>query len=436
MRVLLIDPLLESSYACPSLGLLYIAAVLEKADVDVEIAEFRFMSDPWNDLKKLSSKKDYNIVGITVSTYTVPLALKAAKLMKYNNPNTYVVLGGVHPTFMYNQILAECPEVDVIVIGEGEITMLELVKALNSDKKNVDFKNIRGLAFRIGRKIVRTQPRPLINDLDALPFPARHLIPMHRYREMEDSTTIITSRGCTFGCVFCSSTSFWQRKLRMRSAKNVVDELEEVVVKYRFPIINFADDVFTYSRKRTIEICDEIKSRGLDVEWECSAHVNTLSKELLIKMKKSGCRAIFLGVESGCQKTLNIIGKQLSIEKIEKVAKLFKELGIKAKFSFILGCPFEGPKETIQTFTFAEKLQELSGGSILFNLLKAYPGSEIFNYPHRYNITNIDTEWGWKYGAPLYPTCESKELSMQDRFRIALTAALAQCSWSIKMRKL
>lgn len=426
--MLLIDPTLESSYACPSLGLLYIAAVLEKADINVEVVEFRFMEDPWHNFKKLVSKKEYDVAGITALTYTIPDALKVAKLIKHVNPNTFIVLGGVHPTFMYNQILAEYPEVDVIVIGEGEYTMLELVKALDKNK-NVDFKNIQGLAFRKGRKIVKTSPRPLITDLDALPFPARHLVPMHRYREIEDSTAIISSRGCTFQCIFCSSGPFWHHKIRMRSAKNVVDEVEEVVIKYKFPVINFADDVFTYIKKRTIEICDEFKSRGLDVQWECSAHVNTLSKDLLIKMKKSGCRSIFLGIESGCQKTLDIVGKQLRLERAEKVVKWLGELGIKARLSFICGCPFEDAEAIMQTFTFAKKLRELSGGSVSFNMLKAYPGSEIFNHPERYNITYIDMNWGWKYGAPLYPTCESKELNMRDRFRVALTAATNQYFW-------
>ena len=432
LRVLLVDPIRETSYACPSLGLMYIAAVLEEKSIEVEILELRFMKRVWTELKKAISKKNPDIVGATAYTYTFPEAVKVMKIAKHVNPDILTVLGGPHVTFTDNETLTTFPQVDVVVRGEGEYTMLELLKAYN--KKN-DFKKVKGISFRKNKKIVKTASRPLITNLDVLPFPARHLVSMSRYREIENSTTMISSRGCPFNCIFCSSRAMWGSKIRMRSPKNVIDEMEQLVEEYHFNIINFADDVFTYDKKRTIKMCEEIKKRGVDVAWECSTRIDLLSKELLRRMKAAGCTAIFLGIESGCQKVLQRIRKDTRLEQARKVAEWTRELGIKARLSFMLGCPGENLETVQKTLHFAKELGELSGGTIGFSMLKAYPGTELFKNPKKYGITFIDKDWGWKYGVPLFPTCESEELNMLQRYKIALRAAEAEYIWNMKRNR-
>jgi len=428
LRVVLVDPLREASYVCPSLGLMYIAAILEEKHMTVEIVELRFLKRGWADLKKIISEKSPDIVGATTYTYTFPEAVRVMKIAKTVDPGTLTVLGGPHVTFTINETLMMYPYVDVVVRGEGEYTMLELLKAYD---KNIELKKVRGIAFKKDKKIVKTPSRPLISNLDAIPFPARHLVSMNRYRKIENSTTMISSRGCPFKCVFCASKAMWSSKIRMRTAKNVVDEMEEIVRKYRFKIVNLADDVFTYDQKRTTEICEEIRSRKLDFEWECSTRIGLLSRGLLKKMKTAGCRAIFLGIESGSQEVLELIGKGTRLEQARRVATWARELGIEARLSFMLGCPNENQETSQKTLNFAKELGRLSGGTISFSMLKAYPGTELFKHPKKYRITLIDEEWGQKYGAHLFPTCETKELNMLQRFKIAFNAGQIEYTWNM-----
>lgn len=427
MKVLLVDPHRESAYSCPSLGLMYIAAVLEENGVEVSITEMRFMKTPWVDLRKIVSERSPDVIGITSYSYTFPDAVKAARVAKGANPEVKIVFGGPHVTFTSRETLMKNPEIDIIVIGEGELTMLELVRAYESCE---DLGKVRGVMFRKNGKVVRTPPRPFIRDLDKLPFPARHLVSMDKYREIENTTTMITSRGCPFKCVFCSSRAMWGPRVRLRSPKNVVDEMEQIAKNYDFNKIGFADDVFTLDKDRTVKICRELRRRGLNIRWECSTRTDLLSKKLLNEMKKAGCRAIFLGIESGCQEVLDRIGKGTTIEQSEKAMKWAREVGIETRLSFMLGCPGETQKTVSKTLRFAKKLGKLGGGTISFSLLKAYPGTELFEQPEKFGITFIDKNWGRKHGAPLIPTCETEGLSMQERYFIAWGAGEVECYWN------
>ena len=425
MKIILVDPALEASYACPSLGLMYIAAILEENGIDVEIVEMRFLGNLWEDLERIISKKRPQIVGVTSSSYNFCDAIKIASVTKKVDSQIMTVVGGSHASLIPYEVIKE-PMVDIVVVGEGEYAMLDLVRVL---EKRKDLRKIKGILFK-KKGIVRTRPRPLILDLDELPFPARHLVNMIEYRGLEETTTLSSSRGCPFKCVFCASREMSGPKVRFRSPKKVIDEVEYITKEYGFKTVSFTDDVFTLNEKRTIKFCRGFNSRGIGAEWECSTRTDLLSKQLLAVMKKAGCRAIFLGVESGCQEILDGVGKGTKIEQTEKVVGWAKEEGIETRLSFMLGCPGDSIKTVKKTLSFARKLRKMGAHTITFNLLKAYPGTEIFLDPDKFGITFIDKDWGKRHGAPLIPTCETNLLSMQNRNYVAWIAGELERHWN------
>ena len=225
-------------------------------------------------------------------------------------PEIIVIAGGPHATYVYDEALDN--GIDIVVRFEGEITMLELVEIL--EKKGLDteaLKNVKGIAFRDREnRTVVTPCREFIYDLDKLPFPARHLLPMERYTVLGKSIRaahIMASRGCPYGCIFCSTSYLWGRRLRLRSAKNVADEIEQVVEKYGARYVIFTDDELTASRKFIYELIDEIKKRGLDIVFTCGARVNHMDREFMKFLIENGCVGLYFGVESGSQETLDRI---------------------------------------------------------------------------------------------------------------------------------
>jgi radical SAM superfamily enzyme YgiQ (UPF0313 family) len=406
---------------------MYIAAVLEEANVETEIVEMRFLRKPWIELKQIISDRKPQIIGIGSFSYNFHDATKIAGLAKNVDECIKTVVGGPHVSLIPQESILE-PEVDFAVLGEGEYTMLDLIKALEND---TDIQKVRGLIFK-NNGIVQTPSRPLIQNLDDLPLPARHLVKMDKYRASEDATTILTSRGCAFKCIFCASQAMWGPNVRFRDPIKVVDEVESVKKHFGFNVIGFVDDVFTIHKNRTIKLCKELKRRNLDIKWDCSTRTDLLSKQLLVLMKKAGCRAIFLGVESGCQETLDRIKKGANVEQAEKVVRWAKEAGIETRLSLILGCPGENKKTVQKTIDFAKKLKDYGATTLNFNLLKVYPGTELFNHQKKFGITFIDKNWGYQHGAPLVSTCETDKLSKNERKFIAWVASEIERYWKIR----
>jgi len=281
MKVTFINPPQTNSkykfigVVAPPLGISYMAAVLEENGHDVSIIDASALEMTWEDLEKAVEEASPQVVAITALTPTVKQAEKSAQIVKKVFPETTVVMGGYHPTFNYQEIL-EKDYVDVVVMGEGEYTMLELVQTLESGG---DLSPVRGLALK-GQV---NPPRPLITDMDALPFPARHLLPMDHYKMLNMKTgmaTMITSRGCPMQCSFCASAALHGPKLRRRSPENVVDEMEHLVRDHQVGTIAFMDDTFTLDHRMVEAICDQIQERELDVFWGCTARVDTLHNHI------------------------------------------------------------------------------------------------------------------------------------------------------------
>jgi anaerobic magnesium-protoporphyrin IX monomethyl ester cyclase len=393
MKVLLINPSKVHRRGAKGvrlglpLGLMYIAAVLEKNSVPVKIfdslisdntriteyPEYTHHGVSSDYLKQIVDKESPDIVGITSPfTSQIENTIQVARLIKEISPNIFVVAGGPHFSVRGRQFLEENPEVDVVVAGEGEIAMLELVKALENKSP---YNNIKGLIFRSrssqnGVEIKNNRPE-LIKDLDSLPLPAYHLVDMERYfhflgkglssrpGKYSRSISMITSRGCPYNCIFCSIHLHMGRLWRAHSADYVFSHISQVVHKYGVRHISFEDDNFTFNPQRCEDIINQILESNLNIGWDTpnGVRADTLNEGLLKKMKQSGCQKLIVAAESGDQETLDkIIHKSLKLENIIRVAHWCKKLKIKLESSFVIGFPGETKAKIQKTIDFAFRL--------------------------------------------------------------------------------
>jgi anaerobic magnesium-protoporphyrin IX monomethyl ester cyclase len=356
------------------LGLGYLAAVLEKNNYNVDVIDCQVLNLSPEEFRTEISKRQPDIVGVTSSTLTYQSGLKLIKIAKQACPNCITIAGGSHVTFWDDKALQECPELDIVVRREGENTMLELVQRIELEKS---YDDVLGTTCRKDDKIIRNPDRSYIEDLDSLPFPARHLWPMEKFRELEDVLYLATSRGCVYWCEFCTTVRMHGRKYRMRSAKNVVDELEFLNKTYGVSKFTFCDDAFTVDQPRTEELCSEILKRGLKIQWNCGTRVDMITKELLSKMKDAGCITVWFGVESGTQQVLDAMKKGISPELTIKVLGWVREVGLKPVPNVILGFPGETKKSAWKTIKFVEKIAPDDVG--FYNVATPFPGTPMYD---------------------------------------------------------
>ena len=337
----------------PPLGLAYMAAVLEQNNFEVKIIDCPVSGIDHEKLKTELSSFQPTIVGIGCMTPIVESALKSAHTAKEVCPNAKVVMGGPHATFADKQILTDEKDIDLVVRGEGEETILELAKQPPELKK---ISEIKGITFRHNNQIIRSPDRPFIQNLDALPLPAYKYVPIEKYRITGMKLLpIISSRGCPFQCSFCVASQMFGAKFRARSAKNVLDELQWLKDDFGAEGIAFQDDTLTFDRKRATEICDGMIERKLNLHWGCGTRADVVTKEVLTRMSKAGCDEICFGVESGCQRIRDSLKKRVTTEQCENAIKWAKEAGIFVTVSVIIGYPGE-TKDTLQeSFNFIEK---------------------------------------------------------------------------------
>ncbi|AUB61405.1 B12-binding domain-containing radical SAM protein [Methanobacterium subterraneum] len=376
MDVLLINPIDDTAVKnglglkIPPLNLMYLAAALENASITVKIIDDDLYQAGFDKITNLASKIDPKVVGITATTATIKNALEYIKNIKKALPNTLTVIGGPHPTFMPYETLKSEKTLDAVVIGEGEETIVDI-----ADNARKNLSGIKGISYRNDDKIRKTPSRPLIKDLDSLPFPARHLVPFKSYELSSQAGGMITSRGCVFSCNYCSSSLIMGKKFRTRSPENVVDELEELSYKYGLKEVAFLDDIFMLNKKRAGMIADEIKCRDIDVSFIASSRVNNVDKRLLESLKDSGMSTLYCGVESGSQRVLDLMGKGITLKQAENAFKIAKNVGIDVVGSFILGYPGETVEEMNQTIDFSIKLDP---DYCQYSILTPFPGTPIY----------------------------------------------------------
>jgi anaerobic magnesium-protoporphyrin IX monomethyl ester cyclase len=340
-----------------------------------------------------------DVVGITAPTPTIPYVARIARGLRRQNPRARIVLGGIHPSVMPEQTLAECPDVDFLVIGEGEESFADLVDNLLGRREG----EVPGLWERHNGTVRATAPRAPIAALDALPFPARDLFDLSLYRSAptkkvsdEGATPILTSRGCPYDCAHCPSKLIWNRRVRYRSTQNVVDEIETCVTHFDLREFNFFDDTFTLNRQRVHDICSEILRRGLTIYWICFARANTLDAETVALMKKAGCRKISIGFESGHQGILDLMRKGTLVEDGRRTARIIRAAGVAAHGSFMLGNVGETEATIRETIRYAKSL-DLDNAT--FFITTPYPGTDLFAEASR--LGSIDDETPWQSFAPL-----------------------------------
>jgi len=341
----------------PPLGILSLAGYLEKhTDYEVEILDAQPDEYGYEELRDVLRDKMGDVVGITAMTFTLIDVLKTVLLVKQLSPETKVVLGGPH-VHIYPKETVNLPGVDFVVQGEGEKTFVQLLDNLS----NLDaLEKIPGLAFKRNGRIIDTGISPLIENLDELGFPARHLTDVTKYSSLlgrhNTITTMFTSRGCPYRCTFCDRPfSPVISGFRWRSAKHIADEIEECL-SLGIDEAFIYDDTFTVRKDRVFELCNEIKQRKLDFRWDVRAHVNTVTPELLRAMKEAGCDRIHYGVECGNNRMLKVIKKNTTVERVEQVVGWTKDLGMEILTYFIFGQQTETAKDFQDTIDFAKRL--------------------------------------------------------------------------------
>jgi radical SAM superfamily enzyme YgiQ (UPF0313 family) len=284
--------------------------------------------------------------------------------------------------------------------------MLELAQRIEAGKPYID---VVGTTCRVDGQIVRNADRPYIEDLDSLPFPARHLWPMEKFRELEDVLYLAASRGCVYWCEFCTTVRMHGRKYRFRSPKNVVDELEYLHKTYGIRKFTFCDDAFTVDQARTEQLCNEIVQRGLKIEWNCGSRVDMVTKELLTKMHEAGCVSFWCGLESGTQQVLDAMKKGITPELTAKVLGWVREVGMQPVPNVILGFPGETKQSAWDTIKFVEKVAPDMVG--FYNVATPFPGTPMYDIVKAngwLRITDFD-----KYDTTR-PIFETPQLSMKE----------------------
>ena len=371
------------------LGIGYLAAVLEENGYAVDVIDCQVQQYTSSDLESELERLQPDVIGITSTTLTYKSATEIVQAAKKACPNSLTIMGGPHVTVLDDQSLNEQPELDIIVRGEGELTLLELVDRISkSNMKNLD--RVLGITFRQNGQIIQTPDRPFIQNIDRLPYPAFKHFDVSKYRIFGKTyLPVITSRGCPFQCTFCLASKMCGRGFRARSPKNVVDELEYLRDMFGADAFSFYDDTFTFDRKRARDICKEMKNRKLDLQWDCRTRVDRISKEDLQILKDANCQLIHFGVESGSQKMLNLMKKGTTVEQNAQAIKWAKDASISVAISVVVGYPGETPELLQETLDFMYKTRP---DYVYMCVAIPYPGTEMYDYLKELGW-EVSTEW-------------------------------------------
>ena len=389
----------------PPLGLAYLASMV-RDEHDVRIVDSLAEDYNYGDVERIIKKYVPDVVGITSTTSMIPDAYAIAKIAKRYNENVKIVMGGPHVTFLPERTFQECPYIDFIVRGEGELTFRELINSLERDG---DPSNILGLSINLRGKVKNNPPRPLIKDIDTIPMPSYDLLPMEKYQANGVRFgTVMTSRGCPFNCAFCSSSLQFGKRWRGHSDSRVIEELKHLHEKYRIREIEFLDDTFTLNKHRAIRIARRIVKEGLDISWSASSRVDTFTEEVAEAMKKSGCHTIYFGIESGSRKTLNFIGKGITPEQSISAVKKAKRHKLRALGSFVIGFPEETKEDIKKTIKFSKKV---GVDFAQFTIATPYPGTRLWKYA---SAKKLILTFDWRKYTTLDPVMKLKNFTSQQ----------------------
>lgn len=360
------------------MGLAYLAGSLEQAGFTVGILDAQALELTQANVVDYVRQSHTDIVGITFLTPMFNAVKELTDAIKNACPQIKIIVGGAHPTALPEQTMEECSSIDYVCIGEGETVIVDFLKYVSGKKKETD---IPSLAYRSNGQIKKNPSVGFVKDIDCLPKPARHLLPMDRYKLTASRTknsrfcpTIILARGCPFDCQFCSHP--FGRTFRHHSVERIIEEIEEIQRQFRSNQFNFEADTLTLNKKFITELCEAIITEKLDIKWTCESRVDTVDEIILQKMKDAGCWQISYGVESGSQRLLDIIHKGIKKKDVVKVFDLTRKTGISIRSFFMLGLPTETVEESMETINFAKFLNSLWAQ---FTLTIPYPGTPMFS---------------------------------------------------------
>lgn len=412
MKILLIKPplTLQKDFKgiarfYPPIGLGYVASILENENHEVKILDagiekwnriheredgVKYIGMSFDDIRKRIKEEKPDIVGISTLTVESVNVSYVAKAVKLADKEIKVIAGGPHICVRPEQMISD-PNIDIIVLGEGEHTTIELIRELEKEKPQLN--KIKGIWYKEKGIIKKNEPRPFIQDLDSLPFPAWHLMDIGKYFKAirylqggrainKKSFSIITSRGCPYACIFCTIRFSMGNVFRKRSPENVLKEINELVEKYGVEHINFEDDNLTLDKKRIVDICNLLIGSGLNkkITWSTpnGVRADTLDEPLIRKMKEAGCIEIVVSPESGSQEVVNkIIRKNLDLKTVDNVVKLCKKVGVKCGCFFVIGLPGETIENIEETLEFAERMKSM-GATPLCSIAWPYYGTDLY----------------------------------------------------------
>lgn len=405
VKTLLISPpiyrLQGKMQAAPPLGLLYISRYLNENGVDTKVynadyeGKFVFKEsatshekymknlhnpnfEAWRAVRQVIKKHSPDIIGITTTTSSFTSALNVAKIVKENLPDTKIILGGSHVTALPEEAASQ-PEINAVVIGEGEHTMLEIAQGRK-------YKNIKGLCFKHKKRIVRTRCRELIKDIDSLPFPMLEDMIFEKARKRTFSE-MFSSRGCPYNCTFCASATIWKRRIRLRRPEKIYEEMLFRKQRYNAEDFQFWDDALTLNKERVLTICKYIKKLG--VTWSCQTRADHVSREVIKAMKGSGCKEVAIGIESGNQAILDTSRKNIKVEDIKRATRIIKGEDIQLMTFFIFGLPGETEQSIKDTF---DLVREIKPDGIVANIATPLPGTEFFDVAEK-NRWIVNKNW-------------------------------------------
>ncbi len=411
MKLFLISHGPKVEYTWVPIGLLHLAAHLEKSGIEVKVIDSLTYGYSDEKILEMIETDCPQVIGFSIMTFQSIHSYRLAKKIKEKFPEIKIIYGGVHAKFLCEEPLKQgCG--DFVVVGEGEVTTMEL---LNAFEKSLPTDNILGIAYQKDGIFFHTPPRPLMQNLDELPYPARHLVEFERYNDhLADGTpavSVMSGRGCPYECVFCGSPKIYGRRVRYRSLDHFFGEIDLIIEKYGRRAINIIDDTFALDKRRVIEFCNRLIRENYNLKWTCLTRVNTVDPELLKLMKKAGCVVIEYGLESGDERILKLIKKHINLDQARYAAKITREAGIKLETLFMIGNIGETRESIMNTINFAMTLKPDIAS---FQLATPFPGTEFFDLAKNYGkvVVNSWDEY-LTYNVTFVPNGMTKEEMME-----------------------
>jgi len=398
-----VDDADEVDIVHPPLGVLYLSAYVKAQGYKTFVYDSLIKKLELKEIELIINKNQINVVGITSMSANYEKALEIAAFVK--NMGCIVIVGGAHASSAYKKVVSS-PYIDVAIIGEGEVPLMNLLSAINQEQV---INNIQGIAFKEDDEIVFSGQAPRIHDIDSLPLPDYDSIDMEPYIALQ-SLGLISSRGCPNNCLFCSSKNIWGRQAIFRSAKSVIQELDyfDEKFKYRGKELIFYDDNLTLKKERLFKICDLMIEKDYQFHWKCMSRIDTVTSNMLIKMKQAGCYSISFGIESANNETLFRINKQITTDDIQKVIRMCSDAGIIFHGYFMIGFPWETRENFMETIEFIRTHPEIEAS---LSILSPYPGTDF--YDNR-EIWDIEIEEVWNKFNHLTSVIKSKNYSSSE----------------------